>query len=75
MPGRHLTRNAEISSMPKPIQLITYLVPARYFVSSLKTLFLAGTVWSVVLPDIAAMLAISAVIYALIARRTVKRLD
>ena len=29
----------EISSMPVPIQAVTYLIPARYFISALQTLF------------------------------------
>jgi len=32
----------EIASMPVAIQAITYIIPARYFVSALQTLFLAG---------------------------------
>lgn len=31
-----------ISNMPKPIQLITYLIPARYFVALLKGIYLKG---------------------------------
>ena len=31
-----------ISNMPKPIQVITYIVPARYFVSLLKGIYLKG---------------------------------
>jgi ABC-2 type transport system permease protein len=31
-----------ISNMPRPIQLITYLVPARYFVVLLKGIYLKG---------------------------------
>ena len=34
---------------------ITYLVPARYLVSILQTLFLAGDVWAVLLPNLAAL--------------------
>jgi len=32
-----------ISNMPVPIQMITYLIPARYFVSILKGIFLKGS--------------------------------
>lgn len=35
----------EISSMPWPVQMVTYLVPARYFVSALQSLFQAGDIW------------------------------
>jgi drug efflux transport system permease protein len=31
-----------IANMPKPLQLVTYAVPARYFVSILKDIFLKG---------------------------------
>ena len=31
-----------ISNMPKPIQLVTYLIPARYFVALLKGIYLKG---------------------------------
>jgi ABC-2 type transport system permease protein len=37
----------EISSMPRPIRLVTTIVPARYFVSAMQTLFQAGDVWPV----------------------------
>ncbi len=46
----------EISSMPVPVQAITYLVPARYLIPSLQTVFLAGDVWSLFLPAIGIML-------------------
>ncbi len=45
----------DIAAMPKWLQLITYLVPARYLVSILQTLFLAGDVWAVILPNLAAL--------------------
>ncbi len=48
----------EISAMPLPIRTITTVIPARYFVTSLQTLFLAGDVWAVLLPAILKMLAV-----------------
>jgi ABC-2 type transport system permease protein len=55
----------DIASMPTWLQAITYAVPARYLVSILQTLFLAGDVWAVILPNLgglaaAAVLAVSA---------------
>ncbi len=47
----------DIRSMPKAVQLLTYLLPARYFVALLQTLFLAGNIWSVVVPDLAVLAA------------------
>ncbi len=32
-----------ISNMPKPLQVITYFIPARYFVTMLKGIFLKGS--------------------------------
>lgn len=65
----------EISSMPKPIQLLTYLFPARYFVTSLQTLFLAGNVWPLLLSCMAAMGIIGTVFFLLILSKTSSRLD
>jgi ABC-2 type transport system permease protein len=41
----------EIDAMPAPIRAVTYILPARYFVSVLQTLFLAGDVPEVVIPN------------------------
>lgn len=65
----------EISSMPLPIRVLTYVLPARYLVASLQTLFLAGDIWAVLVPAIGSMLLIAAVLFGLTARLTVKRLD
>ena len=65
----------EISSMPLAIQAVTYVVPARYLIPSLQTVFLAGDVWPLFLRHMAAMLAIGAVFMALAFRLTRKRLD
>ena len=45
----------EIDAMPWPIRWFTYLLPPRYFVASLQTLFLAGDVMSVLVPDTLAL--------------------
>lgn len=65
----------EIASMPLPIQIFTHLIPARYFVSSLQTLFLVGNVWPLIISDSLAMLAIGAVFFTIISFRMSKRLD
>lgn len=65
----------EIASMPQPIQLLTYVVPARYFVASLQTLFLAGDIWAEFLPSMMAMLAIGLLFFVVTAANTRKRLD
>lgn len=65
----------EISSMPLPIQWLTYIMPARYFVSALQTLFLVGNVWQLIIIDLIVMTAIGLVLMGITARKTVKRLD
>lgn len=65
----------EISSMPLPIRLLTYLLPARYFVASLKTLFLVGNVWKLIFIDLFFMLLIGLILFGITAQKTVKRLD
>lgn len=65
----------EIASMPLPIRAITYILPARYFVSSLQTLFLVGNVWSLLLFNLLPMLGMGLFFCLLILRKTVKRLD
>ncbi len=65
----------EIYSMPQWIQVITYIVPARYFVQSLQTIFLVGNVWRLILIDLVPMLILGAILYIITALKTVKRLD
>ncbi len=65
----------EIHSMPVPIQLITYLIPARYFVQSLQTLFLVGNVWSLILYNMLFMTVTGLILFVWTIRKTVKRLD
>ncbi len=65
----------EINSMPKIIQAVTYVVPARYFVRSLLSIFLVGNVWGLILKDVLAMLLFGIVLFAINSRIIVKRLD
>ncbi|MDR3371412.1 ABC transporter permease [Rhodoferax sp.] len=65
----------EIRSMPRVIQILTYIVPARYFNAGLQTVFLAGDVWSLILPCIGAMLLLGLILFALVVRKTRKSLE
>jgi ABC-2 type transport system permease protein len=62
----------DLRSVPLTIQLISYLVPARYFVSLLQTLFLVGDVWSVIWLN-AAILAGAAIVLLSLARRATRK--
>jgi len=65
----------DIGSMPAPIQVITHVVPARYFVAILQTLFAAGDVWPVVLANAAALLLMMAIFFAVLRRKARKSLE
>jgi ABC-2 type transport system permease protein len=64
----------EISSMPRVIQWITYVVPARYLVPSLQSVFLVGDLWRTFLRDMAIMLGFGAVFFVLALRATHRRI-
>ncbi len=65
----------DIDSMPQAVQWITFLIPARYFVACLQTLFLAGDVWSVILPNTAGLVMFAVLFLTLARLRTRRRLD
>lgn len=65
----------DIASMPPVVQLLTHVIPARYFVSALQTLFLAGTVRPIVLFNGAALFAMAVIFLALTRRKTSKSLE
>lgn len=65
----------EIYSMPVWIQLLTYLMPARYFVQCLQTLFLVGNVWSLIFINMIPLLVVGLIFFMIAVRKTVKRLD
>ncbi|WP_324779894.1 ABC transporter permease [Thiobacillus sedimenti] len=65
----------DIDSMPAVVQGVTHIVVARYFVSIVQTLFLAGDVWAVVLPNALALLAMAAIFLGITWRKSRKRLE
>jgi ABC-2 type transport system permease protein len=64
----------EISSMPKPIQALTYVVPARYLIPSLQSVFLVGDLWGMFLGAIAILLGFGALFFTLALRATHRRI-
>jgi len=62
----------DLRSMPVVVRSITYLLPARYYVALLQTVFLAGDVWAVILPN-AAVLAGMAVVLLLWTRGVTRK--
>lgn len=58
----------EIDSMPVAIQWLTYIVPARYLIPPLQSIFLVGDIWSMFLPNILAMLGFGAFFFLRVTR-------
>jgi len=52
----------DLRSMPAAVRMITYVLPARYYVALLQTVFLGGNVWSVIVPN---TLVLAAMVVAL----------
>ena len=65
----------EIAAMPKPLQWFSVIVPAKYYVRGLQTIFLAGDIGSVLLPACGILLLMSAILFTLTALNTKQRLD
>jgi ABC-2 type transport system permease protein len=64
-----------IENMPAVIQPVTYLIPLRYFIVIVRGIFLKGIGWSVLWPQIAALLTWGLVIVGLAVARSRKTLN
>ena len=62
----------DLHSMPAMVRLVTYVLPARYYVTLLQTIFLAGDVWAVILPNVG-VLAAMAVVLLFLTRRAIQK--
>jgi ABC-2 type transport system permease protein len=65
----------DIDSMPVVVQGITHVVAARYFIAILQSLFLAGNIWSVILPNTMALALMGLIFFALVRKKLHKRLE
>jgi len=65
----------DLQSTPRFIQIISFAVPARYFVAISHTLFMAGDVWPVLLPNALALAFMATVFITLAYRKITKRLE
>jgi len=65
----------DIGSMPWPIQVITHIVAARYFVSILQSLFLAGDIWPIFVVNCLWLVAIAVFFFVVIRKKFNKRLQ
>jgi ABC-2 type transport system permease protein len=64
----------EISSMPKWVQALTYIVPARYLIPQLQTVFVAGDNWAMFLTNCFILLCFGALFFGLSLRVTRRRI-
>lgn len=65
----------DIGNMPKALQVVTYFIPARYFVAFLRGLYLKGTGIAQLWPECLLMVAFGALMLLLAIRSFKKRLD
>jgi ABC-2 type transport system permease protein len=64
-----------IDQMPKPVQWLSVVLPARYYVEILRNVFLKGTSIGLMMPQIAALTVISLLLVLLATRAFHKRLE
>lgn len=65
----------EISSMPFLIRALTYIVPAKYMVTCLESLFLVGNVWRLLIINVSIMFFIVFILFFIIYFKPQKRLQ
>lgn len=64
----------EIDSMPRAIQWLTYIVPARYLIPPLQSVFLVGDVWPLFVPNILILLLFGAFFFFRVTRAIKRRI-
>lgn len=62
-----------ISNMPKPLQVITHIIPARYFVSILKGIFLKGNSFKFLIIETILLTIFGLMVFALANKKFKKR--
>lgn len=57
------------------IELITHVLAVKYYIACIQTVFLAGDIWPLFLPNIAAMLFIGLLFFVIANKKTSKTLE
>jgi ABC-2 type transport system permease protein len=65
----------EIDSMPRWLQLLTNLIPARHYVESLQTIFLAGDLWPQLVRNMLMLMGVAILFFGITLAQSHKRLD
>ena len=64
----------DLGSTPLLVQIISYVIPARYFVIISQTIFLAGNIWSTLLPAASVLVVMATILLGLTMKKLVRRL-
>jgi ABC-2 type transport system permease protein len=65
----------DLRNVPLAVQVVGHILPATYFMELVKTLFLAGNVWPLILRDCAILAAYAALLLGVARAVTRKQLD
>jgi ABC-2 type transport system permease protein len=65
----------EIKSMPLWLQFLSYVFPAKYYVSSIRTICLVGDVWEIILKDTVVLLIMAIVLFLLLKKKLRKNVE
>ena len=65
----------DLRNVPPVIQLVSQILPATYFMELIRTLFLAGNVWPLILKDCAILAGYAVLLLGLARFVTRKKLD
>ena len=63
-----------IENMPLPVQIVTYIVPAKYFIAILKGVFLKDIGYSILWPQLAFLLVYATIVFLIANRRLNQKL-
>ncbi len=64
-----------ISNIPKPLQIVTYFVPARYYVTILKGIFLKGSTLRFLMTEAILLIVFAVVVFTVANKKFKKRID
>ncbi|MFV0481673.1 MAG: ABC transporter permease [Campylobacteraceae bacterium] len=65
----------EIENMPTWLQYVTYIVPAKYFVGSIQTIFLAGNIYEIFVKSTIGIAILGILLFIVIMKKTKKSLE
>jgi ABC-2 type transport system permease protein len=64
-----------INSMPVPLQILSDIVPSKYFVSCIQSEFMSGTVPEIIIPNCIFMAVLGVLLFVVVYEKTPMRLE